>query len=142
MSPDGPGKGPQLDLAIEIPDKLAFRIGEVAELVGVETHVLRYWETEFRIRPQRSGTGQRMYQRKDIAKFLRIRHLLHDEKFTIAGAKKVLSGQTEDAVPVDTGGVREAAERLAAVRERIKVARDRLGKALTAPDAPAKPDDG
>jgi DNA-binding transcriptional MerR regulator len=137
MAADGPGKDqPQLDLGIQIPDKLAFRIGEVAELVGVETHVLRYWETEFRIRPQRSGTGQRMYQRKDIAKFLRIRHLLHDEKFTIAGAKKVLSGQADEAVPLDEGGVREAAERLTALRTRIKEARDRLGKALVIPEAP------
>jgi len=138
MSDGVPPKEPQLELGIDIPDKLAFRIGEVAELVGVETHVLRYWETEFRIRPQRSGTGQRMYQRRDIAKFLRIRHLLHDEKFTIAGAKKVLSGQADEAVPLDTGGVREAAERLTALRTRIKAARDRLGKALIVPVPPEK----
>ena len=79
--------------AIEIPDKLFFRIGEAAELVGVETHVLRYWETEFKMRPQRSGSGQRMYRRKDIEKFLRIRNLLHERGFTIAGARKSLLGE-------------------------------------------------
>ena len=61
-----------------IPDKMFFRIGEAASLVGVETHVLRYWEGEFKVRPQRSKSGQRMYRRKDIATFMRIRlSLIH-----------------------------------------------------------------
>ena len=59
---------------IEIPDKLFYRIGEVASLVGVETHVLRYWESEFKMRPQRSPSGQRMYRRQDIARFLSKKH--------------------------------------------------------------------
>ena len=74
-----------------LPDKLYFRIGEVSELVGVEPHVLRYWETEFRMRPHRSSSGQRLYRKRDIGRFLRIRKLLHSEGFTIAGARKVLS---------------------------------------------------
>src|SRR5438477_9564261 len=73
----------------ELPAKLYFRIGEVAGLVGVEPHVLRYWEREFRsIRPQKSTKGQRIYSRKDVENLLRVRDLLYRDGFTIAGAKK------------------------------------------------------
>ncbi|MEE2749929.1 MAG: MerR family transcriptional regulator [Myxococcota bacterium] len=85
-----------------VPDKLYFRIGEVSELVGVEPHVLRYWETEFRMRPHRSSSGQRLYRKKDIERFLRIRKLLHAEGFTIAGARKVLH-QGDDGTPRSAG---------------------------------------
>jgi DNA-binding transcriptional MerR regulator len=71
--------------------KLYYRIGEVAQIVGVQPHVLRYWETEFRtIRPQKSGKGQRVYSRKDVEKLLRVKDLLKNQGFTIAGAKKKL----------------------------------------------------
>ena len=74
-----------------IPEKLYFRIGEVANLVGVEPHVLRYWEHEFRsIRPTKSQRGQRVYSRKDVEHLRRIRSLLYEQGFTIAGAKKAL----------------------------------------------------
>lgn len=115
----------------ELPDKLFFRIGEAAQLVGVEPHVLRYWESEFRMRPQRSTAGQRMYRRKDIAKFLRIRRLLHDEGFTIAGARKALAdvGGEAPGQPVDTGRIGDAAGRIGEARERIAAVRARLAKA-------------
>jgi DNA-binding transcriptional MerR regulator len=72
-------------------DKLYFKIGEVAEIVGVAPHVLRYWETEFTaIKPQKSRTQQRVYRRRDVATLLRIKRLLYVEKFTIAGARKQL----------------------------------------------------
>lgn len=75
----------------ELPSKLFFRIGEVAGLVGVEPHVLRYWEREFRsIRPTKSAKGQRVYSRKDVENLLRVRDLLYRDGFTIAGAKKQL----------------------------------------------------
>lgn len=75
----------------ELPSKLFFRIGEVAGLVGVEPHVLRYWEREFRsIRPTKSAKGQRVYSRKDVENLLRVRDLLYRDGFTIAGAKKKL----------------------------------------------------
>jgi len=75
-----------------LPSKLFFRIGEVAGLVGVEPHVLRYWEREFRaIRPTKSSKGQRVYSRKDVENLLRVRALLYEEGFTIAGAKKKLA---------------------------------------------------
>jgi len=75
----------------DVPPKLFFRIGEVAGLVGVEPHVLRYWEREFRsIRPTKSAKGQRVYSRKDVENLLRVRDLLYRDGFTIAGAKKKL----------------------------------------------------
>ena len=77
-----------------IPDKLFFKIGEVCELVGVQAHVLRYWESGFpMLQPQKNRAGQRTYRRKDVEMALRIKALLYDEGFTIAGAKKKL--QTE-----------------------------------------------
>jgi DNA-binding transcriptional MerR regulator len=77
--------------APEIPDKLYFKIGEVSDLLGVETYVLRYWETEFAVlSPKKSGTGHRLYRRKDVELLLRIKHLLYDRKFTIEGARQSL----------------------------------------------------
>lgn len=72
--------------------KLYYRIGEVSDIVGVQPHVLRYWETEFRsIRPQKSSRGQRVYSRKDVEKLLRVKDLLKNQGFTIAGARKRLN---------------------------------------------------
>lgn len=81
----------------ELPPKLFFRIGEVAGLVGVEPHVLRYWEREFRsIRPTKSAKGQRVYSRKDVENLIRVRELLYRDGFTIAGAKKKLQRPTDE----------------------------------------------
>jgi DNA-binding transcriptional MerR regulator len=80
----------------EVPVKLYYRIGEVAHIVGVEPHVLRYWETEFRsIRPQKSRKGQRIYSRRDVDKLLKVKDLLYTHGFTIAGARKKLKDGTE-----------------------------------------------
>ena len=80
--------------AVVIPEKIYFKIGEVCELVGVQAHVLRYWETEFSmLSPQKNRSGQRSYRRRDVEISLRIKQLLYDEMFTIAGAKRKL--QTE-----------------------------------------------
>lgn len=77
--------------AIVIPEKIYFKIGEVCDLVGVQAHVLRYWETEFpMLSPQKNRSGQRSYRRRDVEISLRIKELLYDEMFTIAGAKKKL----------------------------------------------------
>jgi DNA-binding transcriptional MerR regulator len=74
-----------------VPAKPYFRIGEVSHLVGVEPHVLRYWEREFRsIRPTKSAKGQRVYSQRDVERLLRVRDLLYTQGFTIAGAKKQL----------------------------------------------------
>ena len=78
-----------------IPDKLFFKIGEVCEIVGVQAHVLRYWETEFpTLQPQKNRSGQRTYRRKDVEMALRIKELLYEEGFTIAGAKRKLAGES------------------------------------------------
>src|ERR1700676_2761160 len=79
----------------EIPDKLYFKIGEVSDLLGVEPYVLRYWESEFTaLSPKKSGTGHRLYRRKDVELLLRIKHLLYDKKFTIEGARRTLHEQS------------------------------------------------
>src|SRR5437016_2214420 len=75
----------------EIPDKLYFRIGEVARLAGIKPYVLRFWETEFSgLGPKKSGTGQRLYRRKDVELVLEIKRLLYEKRFTIEGARKFL----------------------------------------------------
>jgi DNA-binding transcriptional MerR regulator len=80
----------------DIPDKLYFKIGEVSELLGVEPYVLRYWETEFPVlSPKKSGTGHRLYRRKDVELLLRIKHLLYDRKFTIEGARLTLASEAK-----------------------------------------------
>ena len=84
-------------LAVVIPEKIYFKIGEVCELVGVQAHVLRYWETEFpMLSPQKNRSGQRSYRRRDVEIALRIKQLLYDEMFTIAGAKKKLQGEMRE----------------------------------------------
>ena len=78
-------------MRVELPDKLFFKIGEVASLTEVKPHVLRYWESEFScIRPQKSKTNQRLYRRADVEAVLAVKHLLYDRKFTIEGAKRQL----------------------------------------------------
>ena len=84
--------------APEIPDKLFFRIGEVSTMLGLEPYVLRYWETEFpSLAPKKSGTGHRLYRRKDVELLLRIKHLLYQKRFTIDGARQFLHEEAKSA---------------------------------------------
>ena len=79
----------------EIPDKLFFKIGEVCEITELEAFVLRFWETEFPgLAPEKSKTGHRVYRKKDVETLLRIKELLYERGFTIAGARKQLSMKT------------------------------------------------
>jgi DNA-binding transcriptional MerR regulator len=79
---------------IKIPDKLYFKIGEVSKISGLPSHVLRFWESEFKkIKPRRTSSGQRSYTQKDVAIILEIKYLLHEKKFTIEGARKYLSSR-------------------------------------------------
>jgi DNA-binding transcriptional MerR regulator len=74
--------------ASDIPDKLYFKIGEVAKLCAIQTYVLRFWESEFpQLRPTKSGTGQRLYRKRDVEMALKIRRLLYEEGYTIPGAR-------------------------------------------------------
>jgi DNA-binding transcriptional MerR regulator len=106
--------------ATEIPDKLYFRIGDVARLAGIKPYVLRFWETEFpALGPRKSGTGHRLYRRKDVEMVLEIKRLLYEQRFTIEGARKFLEARPK------TDGAASA-----------KPAKRRSAKA--APAAPAK----
>jgi DNA-binding transcriptional MerR regulator len=81
---------------VVIPDKLYFRIGEVSRLCSLPSYVLRFWETEFnQLKPSKSGTGQRMYRKIDVENVLRIKKLLYDQGFTIAGARQQLRAETK-----------------------------------------------
>lgn len=84
--------------AVSIPEKIFFKIGEVCDLVGVQAHVLRYWETEFpMLSPQKNRSGQRSYRRRDVEIALRIKELLYEDLYTIAGAKKRLQREMRDS---------------------------------------------
>ncbi|MGC2661390.1 MAG: MerR family transcriptional regulator [Bryobacteraceae bacterium] len=78
----------------DIPDKLYFRIGEVAKLAGIKPYVLRFWESEFSgLGPKKSGTGHRLYRRKDVELVLEIKRLLYEKRYTIEGARKILEAK-------------------------------------------------
>ncbi len=93
---------------IIVPDKLYFRIGEVASLCRLPAYVLRFWETEFpQLKPVKSNTGQRMYRKRDVESVLRIKKLLYENGFTIAGARAQLrdeskSERNQGALPFPT----------------------------------------
>ncbi|SRR5579884_909252 len=92
-----PDDAVDLSIAVEpgdIPDKLYFRIGEVARLAGIKPYVLRFWETEFpNLGPKKSGAGHRLYRRKDVELVLEIKRLLYEQRFTIEGARKILEAR-------------------------------------------------
>ena len=80
-----------------IPDKLYFKIGEVKKITGVETHVLRYWESEFKIiRPQRASSKQRLYRKVDVENILTIKKLLYEDGYTVPGARKLLTAKKSE----------------------------------------------
>jgi DNA-binding transcriptional MerR regulator len=131
---------PAVDL--RVPDKRYFRIGEVAHIVAVEAHVLRYWEREFRsVRPAKSARGQRVYTRLDVLKLLRIRDLLYRDGFTIAGARKRLAlGHVDDdgASPPAANAAREA-DAMSALEIAAQVAAPVANTATSEHRAPALP---
>lgn len=121
------------ETAAAIPDKLFFRIGEASRLLGLPPHVLRYWEKEFpALAPEKSSGGQRLYRRKDLELLLMIKHLLYEQKFTIAGARQYLaqrrnrpgvgrSSQQQASLFGDAGaGLRQIRQELAALIELLK----------------------
>ena len=108
--------------AVAIPEKLFFKIGEVCELAGVQAHVLRYWESEFTmLAPQKNRAGQRVYRKRDVEIALRIKELLYEDQYTIAGAKKRLANDlraggklkivsSDDVEDSETNGSQAASE--------------------------------
>jgi DNA-binding transcriptional MerR regulator len=104
-----------------IPDKTYFKIGEVAKITGVKAYVLRFWETEFKMMaPPKSRSKQRMYRRREIETILRIKHLLYERRFTIAGARRYLL----DAARQE----REPTQRIALPAEQLRTLRRELGE--------------
>ncbi len=104
--------------AVEVPDKLYFKIGEVARLVGVKPYVLRYWESEFSVlRPGKTRSRHRLYRRKDVETLLEIRRLLYAERYTIAGAKRRLRSGSRSPGAARTS---TDAEKLAEVRDELR----------------------
>lgn len=102
--------------AADIPDKLYFRIGDVARLAGIKPYVLRFWETEFpALGPRKSGTGHRLYRRKDVELVLEIKRLLYEQRFTIEGARKFLEARPK------TEALRTAAKPAKSASKRAKV---------------------
>lgn len=118
-------------------DKLYFKIGEVAEIVGVAPHVLRYWETEFSaLRPRKSRTQQRVYRRRDVATLLRIKHLLYVDRFTIAGARKQLREAGESCPLAEPAAAYVARHSLS----RVRTVLDELDALVAEPGDPAAAD--
>jgi DNA-binding transcriptional MerR regulator len=101
-----------------IPDKLAFKIGEVADLLNVKAYVLRYWETEFEIlKPKKSKHNQRMYEHRDVENLLLIRKLLYRDRFSIEGARAALKRLKKDNVRV---------KQIKTINDHIEEAKDRV----------------
>jgi DNA-binding transcriptional MerR regulator len=113
-----------------IPDKLYFKIGEVAKMVDVPTHVLRYWESEFSaIRPKRTNSKQRLYRRQDVELVLKIKTLLHVQGYTIAGAKKFLeSGQEPKTVSAkEPSTTNKVSKKLEPIKQELQKLQELLG---------------
>jgi DNA-binding transcriptional MerR regulator len=98
-----------------IPDRLYFKIGDVARICGLETYVLRFWESQFpQLKPNKSGTGQRLYRRREVELVLEIKRLVHAEGYTLSGARQALdqhnrrSGQQETTGPQDSKGAQDS----------------------------------
>lgn len=127
---------------VVIPDKLYFRIGEVARLCGVEAYVLRFWESEFpQLRPNKSGTGQRLYRKRDVEMAMRVRRLLHDEGYTIAGARQVLAQETTKSktpqLPLLPGNAPAVQAKLERVRNELRELLGILSSPATTAPKPA-----
>jgi DNA-binding transcriptional MerR regulator len=121
---------------VVVPDKLYFRIGDVARLCDVPAYVLRFWETEFpQLKPNKGGTGQRLYRKRDVETALRIKSLLYDQGYTIPGARQVIKSEPETVAqppetprpaydtPIDVGAqIRQDAQQ----RDRLSLLRSEL----------------
>lgn len=111
-------------MAVSIPEKAYFRIGEVSKILGLAPYVIRYWETEFKtVRPIRTSSAQRLYKRKDVEELLVIKELLYTNKFTISGARRHLSKMREEEAASD-----DEKRRLAKIKKGLLEIRDRIEK--------------
>jgi DNA-binding transcriptional MerR regulator len=139
--------------AVAIPEKLFFKIGEVCELAGVQAHVLRYWESEFpMLAPQKNRAGQRVYRKRDVEIALRIKELLYEDQYTIAGAKKRLandlraggklkiisSNDTDEASTSEASPASDSRARTAEDRQALKSVATELRELLAMLDGQSK----
>jgi DNA-binding transcriptional MerR regulator len=114
----------------QIPNKLFFKIGEVCEITDTQPYVLRYWESEFpALAPAKNSSGQRIYRRKDIETVLRIKQLLYDEGFTIAGAKKRLEAEIGGRAPTPNAMASQP-EAVASTEEASAAGKDDRSRAM------------
>jgi DNA-binding transcriptional MerR regulator len=117
-------------VALEVAEKLYYRIGEVEEIAGVPAYVLRYWESEFKLlRPKKNPAGQRLYRRRDLELVQRIKSLLYDERLTLEGARKRLLAESRGKSTAQLElGMREAtfADALRRIQDRLSTLRARL----------------
>ncbi|MDD2540302.1 MAG: MerR family transcriptional regulator [Desulfuromonadaceae bacterium] len=117
-------------MASTLTEKIYYKIGEVAEVAGVKTSVLRFWESEFSfLKPVKSNSGQRLYSKNEVDLVMQVKRLLYEEKFTIEGVKKRITSKgklvkTEDLL--ENGASLECSEVLKTVRDELKVLRDLL----------------
>jgi DNA-binding transcriptional MerR regulator len=126
------------DKEIVIPDKLYFRIGEVARLCKLPAYVLRFWETEFpQLKPVKGSTGQRMYRQRDVELVVRIRRLLYDEGFTIPGARQQLKAEAKPAKAQNALPFMTAAP--APELRRVRQGLQEILTMLSAPPIPKRP---
>jgi DNA-binding transcriptional MerR regulator len=111
----------------EIPDRLYFRIGDVAKICGVEPYVLRFWETQFpNLKPNKGGTGQRLYRRREVELALRIKQLVHSEGYTLAGAKQALESAPRPRAATNQGNLKLSNEQ---AQQRLDAATAAIGRA-------------
>jgi DNA-binding transcriptional MerR regulator len=127
-----------------IPDRLYFKIGDVARICGVETYVLRFWETQFpQLKPNKSGTGQRLYRRRDVERALEIKRLVHGAGYTLAGARQALESggrkpahaETRSTIadgsmsaqPMPTARMETSKKALAQIRSELRALAEMLG---------------
>lgn len=107
-------------VTVQIPDKIYFKIGEVAQLVGVKPHVLRYWESEFKtLQPVKSRSNQRLYRREDIEQALLIKSLLYQQGFTVSGARQKLKSRQPE-VELPTENLDSIIAQMTALRDRLQ----------------------
>jgi DNA-binding transcriptional MerR regulator len=127
-----------------IPDRLYFKIGDVARICGLETYVLRFWETQFpQLKPNKSGTGQRLYRRNDVELALKIKHLVHAEGYTLSGARQALEQahtrkspppETNSRLPLPAAASAQAQENLAATVVHVRAELREIAGLLASPD--------
>jgi DNA-binding transcriptional MerR regulator len=125
----------------DIPDKLYFRIGEVAKLCDVPAYVLRFWESEFpQLKPHKGGTGQRLYRRRDVEMAIRIKRLLYDEGYTIPGARQVFKAEIKQKEPqlALPGANLPDPRRLQGIRRELQEIADILSRPSGQASAPAR----